>query len=90
MNLNHSRIILITHRKFHQNQSSRLGAVHTHSHGHKKYIYIKIYISDFLINYQFQFKNGHSQNLINIFQREGESKFFGERGKLRSTIINYC
>ena len=25
--LNHSRIILITHRKFHQNQSSRLGGV---------------------------------------------------------------
>ena len=37
MNLNHSRFILITHRKFHQNQSSRLGDLHTHTDGDKKY-----------------------------------------------------
>ena len=39
MNLNHSRFILITHRKVNQNQSNRLGGVHTHTDGHKKYIY---------------------------------------------------
>ena len=42
MNLNHSRIILITHRKFHQNQSNFLGGVHTHTDGHQIYMYIFI------------------------------------------------
>ena len=39
VNLIHSRIILITHRKVHQNQSSHLGGVHIVTDGHKKYIY---------------------------------------------------
>ena len=36
--LKRNRIILITLRKFHQNQSSRLGGVHMHTDGHKIYI----------------------------------------------------
>ena len=39
MNLNHSRVPMNTHTKFHRNRFSRLGGVQSHTDGHKKYIY---------------------------------------------------
>ena len=61
MNLNHSRSILITHRKFHQNQSSRLGGVHIHTDGHKK----DIQNSDVLPHFIY-FASAGAVQLLNI------------------------
>ncbi len=44
MNLNHSRIHVNAHEKFHQNRSNRLGGVQSHTHAQKIYIYKDILV----------------------------------------------
>ena len=55
MNLNHSQIPLNTHKKFHQNRSSRLEGVQLQTHSQKNYIYkdiscVRVYVTELLLN----------------------------------------
>ena len=81
MNLYHSRIILITHRKFNQNKFSRFGGVHTHTDGHKKYIYINIYYIFSVAIYSFERASFFYLFSIHFEKRRNSSETFGVKIK---------